>query len=53
MTAKYQAPAVKKAFQILKLIADTNQGLGISELAKALGISKGTVHGVTSILQAV
>ena len=51
MTAKYQAPAVKKAFQILKLIADTNRGLGISELAKVLGISKGTVHGVTSILE--
>ncbi|MBN1847218.1 MAG: IclR family transcriptional regulator [Deltaproteobacteria bacterium] len=51
MTAKYQAPAVKKAFQILKLISNTNQGLGISELAKTLGISKGTVHGVTSILE--
>jgi len=51
MVAKYQAPAVKKAFQIIKLIADTTQGLGISELAKALGISKGTVHGVTSILE--
>jgi DNA-binding IclR family transcriptional regulator len=51
MAEKYQAPIVKKAFQILRLISDTERGLGISELAKSLGISKGTVHGVTSALE--
>jgi DNA-binding IclR family transcriptional regulator len=51
MSKKYQAPSVKKAFQILRLISDTERGLGISELAKSLGISKGTVHGVTSALE--
>lgn len=51
MSKKYQAPSVKKAFQILRLISDTGRGLGISELAKSLGISKGTVHGVTSALE--
>lgn len=53
MSKPYQAPSVKKAFQILRLIADSVQGLGISELAKDLGISKGTVHGITSSLQGV
>ncbi len=51
MSKKYQAPSVKKAFKILRLISDTERGLGISELAKSLGISKGTVHGVTSALE--
>ncbi len=53
MSLQYQAPAVKKAFQILFLISDTEGGLGISELAKRLGISKGTVHGITSALEEV
>lgn len=51
MPVKYKAPAVKKAFQILKLISEANKGLRISELAKSLEISKGTVHGITSILE--
>jgi len=51
MAESYQAPSVKKAFQILRLIADSVQGLGISDLAKELGISKGTVHGITAALQ--
>ena len=50
MAAKYQAPSVKKAFQILELISRTNNGLGISELAKRLEMSKGTVHGIISAL---
>ncbi len=48
---KYQAPSVKKAFQLLALISDADQGLGISELAKRMGISKGTVHGITAALE--
>ena len=51
MAQKYQAPAVRKAFQILRLIADASEGLGISKLAKVLEISKGTVHGITSALE--
>jgi IclR family KDG regulon transcriptional repressor len=50
---KYQAPSVKKAFQILRLISEADHGLGISELAKRLGISKGTIHGITSALEEV
>jgi len=48
---RYQAPSVKKAFQILRLVADSAQGVGISELARGLGISKGTVHGITAALE--
>lgn len=51
MATKYQAPSVKKAFQILKLISGTNHGLGITELANNLEISKGTVHGIIFALE--
>ncbi len=50
MSVKYKAPAVKKAFQILKLVSNSERGLSISDLAKSLGISKGTVHGIAAIL---
>ena len=51
MSEKYKAPSVKKAFQILKLISDSDGALGISELSKNLGLSKGTVYGITIILE--
>jgi DNA-binding IclR family transcriptional regulator len=53
MPTKYKAPSVDKAFQILRLISDNKEGLGISELSKQLAIGKSTVHGVTSALQEV
>lgn len=51
MATKYQAPSVKKAFQILKLISGTNHGLGITGLANNLEMSKGTVHGIIFALE--
>ena len=51
MTEKYQAPIVKKAFQILRLISDTDRGLKMSELSRDLGISKSTVNGITTALE--
>ena len=51
MSIKYQAPTVKKAFQILRLISDTDRGLGISELSKSLEIGKSTIHGIASALE--
>ncbi len=51
MSHRYQAPSVKKAFQILRLISHSDGGLGISELARSLGIGKSTVHGITSALE--
>jgi DNA-binding IclR family transcriptional regulator len=47
----YSAPSVKKAFKILKIIADSPTSLGISDLAKKLKIGKSTVHGITSALE--
>ena len=51
MTEKYKAPSVKKAFQILRLISMAEQDIGISDLAKRLKISKGTIHGITTALE--
>jgi DNA-binding IclR family transcriptional regulator len=47
----YSAPSVKKAFKILQVIADSSNGLGVSELAKRLKIGKSTVHGITLALE--
>ena len=49
----YQAPIVKKAFQILSLIAGEEKQRTISDLARELGISKSTVHGITRALEEV
>ncbi len=51
MKKGYFAPSVKKAFEILKLISSKKGGLGISEIARDLGIAKSTVHGMTSALE--
>lgn len=53
MSEKYQAPSVKKAFQILRLISESDQRVGISKIAKRLGISKSTVHGLMAALEEV
>ncbi len=50
-TGHYSAPSVKKAFRILRAVADSPVELGVSELAKELRIGKSTVHGVTSALE--
>src|SRR4030042_2444215 len=47
----YQAPTVRKAFQILSLVCETSQGVRLSELSKQLKISKSTVHGIVSALE--
>jgi len=49
----YFAPSVKKAFQILQMIADSPSGLGVSELSKRLNMGKSTVHGITMGLEAL
>ncbi len=53
MTGRYQAPTVKKAFQILQLISERDQGARISDLSKKLEISKSTVHGIASALERI
>jgi DNA-binding IclR family transcriptional regulator len=46
----YEAPAVQKAFELLGIVADSAEGVGISELSTALGYSKGTIHGIVQAL---
>ena len=48
----YKAPSVGRALKILELVAESTGGLGISELARLLAISKGTVFGLCQQLEA-
>jgi DNA-binding IclR family transcriptional regulator len=48
----YRAPAVSRAFRILKLLAGSSDALGVSDLARATGASKGSIHGVLIALRA-
>jgi DNA-binding IclR family transcriptional regulator len=46
----YQAPAVHKAFQLLRTLAESRRHLGLTELAQKLGYSKSTTHGLVHAL---
>jgi IclR family transcriptional regulator, KDG regulon repressor len=47
----YQAPIVKKAFQILELVSRNDGRMTISDISRELGIGKSTVHGITQALE--
>ena len=47
----YRAPSVGRALTILELVAESTQGLGISEISRRMEISKGTVSGLCSQLE--
>jgi DNA-binding IclR family transcriptional regulator len=49
----YDAPAIKKALDVLKLIVESNKSLGVTEIATALTLSKSTVFGILKALQDV
>lgn len=51
MSGRYQARAVKRAFQILELVCRSEQGLTLSDLSRQLEISKSTVHGIAAALE--
>lgn len=46
----YQAPAVQKAFQLLKTVAEAPEGLGLVRISEDLGFSKATTHGLVQAL---
>ena len=48
--AGYQAPAVHKAFHLLRTVAESDQPLGLTDLAQLLGYSKSTTHGLVHAL---
>ena len=50
-TQGYRAPSVKRALTILELVAESTQGLGISEISRRMNISKGTVSGLCAQLE--
>lgn len=47
----YNAPIIKKTFEVLRLIVDSNKSLGVTEIAKTLSLSKSTVFGILRALQ--
>ncbi len=46
----YMAPAVHKAFEILRLVAEEKSGMRLVEVAERLGYSKSTTHGLVHTL---
>ena len=47
----YQAPIVKKAFQVLELVSWRDGRASISDISRELGIGKSTVHGIAQALE--
>ncbi len=45
------APMVERAFRLLDLLSISEEGLTLSDLARALGMSKGSVHGLLKTLE--
>ncbi len=45
------APMVERAFRLLELLSVSEDGLILSDLARALGMSKGSVHGLLKTLE--
>jgi DNA-binding IclR family transcriptional regulator len=46
----YKAPAVHRAFELLRVVAQSRKHLGLTELALQLGYSKSTTHGLVHAL---
>lgn len=46
----YQAPAVEKAFRLLRQVAEADESPRLSDLAETMNISKGTAHGLIKAL---
>lgn len=46
----YKAPAIHRAFCLLRKVAESNQGLTLTDLAVQLGTSKSTTHGIVHAL---
>jgi DNA-binding IclR family transcriptional regulator len=47
----YNAPALKKALEIIKLIVRENKPLGVTEIARMLALSKSTTFGILKSLE--
>ena len=49
--ATYSAPIVSKATKIVKMIAQSAENPGISEIAGLLNLAKSTTHGILAALE--
>ncbi|HZR43234.1 MAG TPA: IclR family transcriptional regulator [Ktedonobacteraceae bacterium] len=45
------APMVERAFRLLDLLVDAEEGMALSDLARALKMSKGSLHGLLKTLE--
>ena len=45
------APMVERTFHLLELLSDSEEGLTLSELARALNVSRGSIHGLLKTLE--
>src|SRR5438045_7882418 len=45
------APMVERAFRLLDLLSVSEEGLTLSDLARALSMSKGSIHGLLKTLE--
>ncbi len=45
------APMVERAFRLLELLSVSEEGLTLSDLARTLGMSKGSIHGLLKTLE--
>src|SRR5260221_12664473 len=45
------APMVERAFRLLDLLSEAEEGLTLSYLARALNMSKGSIHGLLKTLE--
>src|SRR5947209_5891237 len=50
-TAVAPAPMVERAFRLLDLLSAAEEGLTLSDLARALNMSKGSIHGLLKTLE--
>src|SRR5207245_10166458 len=50
-TAVAPAPMVERAFHLLDLLSSTEEGLTLSDLARSLNMSKGSIHGLLKTLE--
>ena len=50
-TATMPAPMVERAFRLLELLSATEEGLTLSDLARSLNMSKGSLHGLLKTLE--
>lgn len=47
----YNAPVIRKTFEVLGLIVESSKPLGVTEISKTLALSKSTVFGILKALQ--